>query len=255
MAGFDFDVADREIRVAAEQLTFRDAIRKAVPVWLQKGNAEKILYALAIQFDGLTDAVTAGVKARFPGLYSPESLAVLGRDRRIRRGRYDTDQTYATRLLRWLDDHANRGGPYAMLQQIHAHFAPNNFPIELVYASGARFALATDGTITRDYTFPLDGDPAQWARWTLYYHWPVSYGSDGTWGAPGLWGDGGVWGSNVPPDTVTDLKLVPTEWNAAHALGTLVLLGPGAGLWGVPPTDTWGMGGDVWDVYVRLAID
>ena len=224
-------------------LTFRDAIRQKSPPWLQRGRAEKILYAMAIHLDGLTDALVAAIKMRFPGLYSPESLPYLGRDRRISRGRAETDGVYAGRLRRWLDDHPVRGGPYALLAQLHAHFAPNNFEIHLVYRSGRRFVMTADGVVTRDDLFTLN--VPDWARWTLYYF--TTFGATRpTWGEPGrTWGHGRVWGSTLTPQEVTDLRLVPREWNAAHCVGEIVLLGDSGQFWGYPP-NPWGAPGVKW---------
>lgn len=225
-------------------LTFRDSIREKTPSWLRRGVAEKVLYAIGIQFDGLAEALVSSIKMRFPGLYSAESLPLHGRERRIRRGRTESNEVYATRLRRWLDDHRTRGGPYALLAQVHAHFAPGNFPVDLVYYSGRRFQLDVAGDVTYDdIDWTFDADSARWPRWWLFYHWPTLIPDDGVWGDPGTWGDGGMWGSSLTGQEVTDLRLVPREWNAAHARGWIVLLTEGE-LWGYPE-GTWGDPG-VW---------
>jgi hypothetical protein len=235
-------------------LTFRDTIRQISPPWLRRGNAEKLLYALALPFDALAEAVASAVKLRFPGVYSPESLPYLGRDRRIRRGRNENSHVYAERLTRWLDDHRSRGGPYAMLAQLHAHYAPEAFDIELVYFSGRTFSLDPDGNVTiSDIEWLPDADEAKWARWWLFFHWPDPIGLDGTWGDGALWGDGGVWGYDLSSEDVDDLRSVPREWNAAHAVGRLVLLFEGVELWGYPE-GTWGEPGGVWGSPVLLNI-
>jgi len=211
-----------------ELRTFRDAIRNISPPWLQVGTAQAILYAIGAQLDALGDALRAGVKVRFPGYYSTESLPLIGRERRIRRGRFETEATYATRLIPWLDHHRRRGGPYAMLAQLHAYYAPNNFGIELRYASGRNYTMEpSDGSIVRDdITWTPPGDAAQWARWWLYYQWPDPIGDDGIWSDPGTWDDGGVWDSDLAPSDVRDIRLIPREWNAAHAIGRIVLESP-----------------------------
>lgn len=226
--------------------TFRDTIRRICPPWLRHGTAERILYAIAIQLDALVDSVVAAIEIRFPGVYSGESLPLLGRDRRIRRGPSDTDETYAARLIGWRDAHRRKGNPYALLEQLHAYYAPNNFPIQLVNVSGARYSLAVDGTITRDAIewTPGGGPPEKWARWWLFYEWPAAVGDDGLWGDPGDWGDGGVWGTDMTVEEADDLRAVPIEWNAAHCFGHVVLLQAGAELWGYPP-ELWGAPG-VW---------
>jgi hypothetical protein len=197
--------------------TFRDRLRRACPPWLQHGWAEKLLYAFGAQIDAFADALVAGVKMRFPNVYSPESLPLIGRERRIARGLLENDATYATRLTRWLDDHKRRGSPYAMLAQLHAYYAPNNFTTQLVYRSGRRFSMDTDGNVVRDDLpdWSPDALSEMWARWWLYlftdaYTLPLS------------------------DQDRADIALIPTEWNAAHCFGTIVLLPTGAELIDTP---------------------
>lgn len=208
--------------------TFRDTIRKISPPWLRRGNNEKFAYALGLVIDDFGDALHAGVKLRFPGVYSDESLPQIGRERRIRRGRTESTTTYAIRLNRWLTDHRRRGGPYAMLQQLFAHYAPSNFPIELMYRSGRRFSMDVAGAIVRDdTTWTFDAVTAsKWARWLLVFHWPTPIDDSGEWDSdPALWDDDTtVWDSNLTPEDIEDLRLIPKEWNAAHPFGTVQLI-------------------------------
>lgn len=199
--------------------TLRDALYASVPTWLQGTYGFRFLYSIALQLDALLDALIAGIKLRFPGLYSFESLPYVGRERRIRRGREESDENYSTRLLRWREDHKTRGNAYALLAQLYAHYAPSNFVIQLVYKSGRRFTMAVDGTITVDYVAP-SAPQAQWARWTLFYfteEWPTP--------------------ETVTPDDKNDLTMIPKEWIAGHVIGKLVLMPTGVELWNyhVPP--------------------
>lgn len=209
--------------------TFKSAILAIVPRWLQKQVGGSTLEAIGEQLDELRDRTVAGVRARFPGVQA-EALPAIGRDRRIRRGRQETDATYSTRLLRWIDDHRVRGGPYALLAQLHAHYAPANFPIELRYVTGRNYTLnPTTGAVVRgDVVWtPLGlGGLTRWARWWLFYTWPTPVNTDGVWSDPGTWTDGGVWGSDLAVSEVRDLRLVPRDWNAAHAMGRIVVVSP-----------------------------
>jgi hypothetical protein len=198
--------------------TYRDRLRKVSPPWLQHGWNEKLLFAVGAQIDAFSDALVAGVKMRFPNYYSAESLPLIGRERRIARGLLEDDATYASRLVRWLDDHKRRGGPYAMLAQLHAYFYPNDFQAQLVYRSGRRFSMDVDGNVTRDdIPWSPDAMPDKWARWWLF-----------------IFTD-----AYTPPLTdqeKADIALIPTEWNAAHCFGTIVLLPSGAELIDSPGT-------------------
>jgi len=210
-------------------VTHRDTIRKSAPPWLQHGIAEKLLYAIAVQLDALGDGIVAGVKLRFPGVYSMESLGLIGAERRIRRGLYEADENYAQRLTRWWTDHATRGGPYALLNQLWYHYAPNSFPIHLVYRSGMRFLMAPDGTITRAVAgFP---STAQWAAWELLYY------------------------TDDVIDPV-DVVIIPRDWIAAHILGSVKVIPSGAELWDYPPENTWNESGtwDTADIVINIPV-
>lgn len=215
-----------------ELLRYRDAILKIVPRWLRKGSIGpgvigRVLYAIGIQLDSLADALVEGVKRRFPGLNGQyDSLPLLGADRRIARGPTETDAGYAARLLPWQQAHRGRGGAYAMLTQLYG-FWQGAFAIDLIYFSGKTYSIDTSGNITTSQQAGTHV-PAPWAQWWLVFHWPTSQSNDGKWGDPGVWGDGGVWGSDLLPATVANILIVPTEWNAAHASGHVVLLCPGA---------------------------
>lgn len=199
--------------------TFRDLMRAVSPTWLQRGRAEKLLYAIGMQMDVMADMLVAGIKLRFPGLYSFESLPYVGRERCIQRGLHETDAQYAERLTRWLVDHQRRGGAYALLAQLLAYFAPDNFEIHLVYKSGRRYKMAADGTVTRD---KITVRPERrWARWSLFFftdNWPYP----------------------VSSEDAAALTLVPKEWIAAHCEGAVVLMVSDAELWNYHnPPRTW----------------
>ena len=225
--------------------TFRDRMRlKWCPPWLARalGFADKYMYSFAVHADMLGEALTAGVKLRFPGLYSPESLPLIGRERRIARGPAESDASYAPRLLRWLDDHRARGGPYAMLAQIYAYYAASgSFVVELVYRNGKRFAMDTAGAVVEDLVaFSVDAEPERWARWWLFYYLPP-----------------GVDVTALTDAEVASYRLVPREWNAAHCIGSLMLVGDGGELWNYPDGHVWNESGtwNTTDNFTTLAID
>lgn len=228
-------------------LTLRDSMLSRAPRWLRRGRAGAFLYVLGMMLDALLEMTVAAVRVRFPGFYSAQSLEVLGRDRRIRRGIYESDSSYATRLTRWLDDHELRGGPYQMFAQLHAFFAPNNFQIDLVYYSGRRFQMSPDGSVERDdIVWSPDGQTAKWARWWLFFRLATPLTSDGLWDDPGTWGDGGVWDSTLTVEEAANYRAVATDWNTAHAFGRVVLVSPSTALWDYP-SGNWDEDDDTWE--------
>ena len=223
---------------------FRDLIRKTSPLWLRHGNAEKLLYSIGLMFDGLTDLAIAALRCRFPG-DNALFLPYHANERRIRQGKYETAEHYAVRLQSYFQAHLDRGGPYALLEQVYEYYRPNNFEVYLYYESGSYFHMLEDGTISHTI-MPSTGADA-WAHWILIFIWPDDIADDGTWDSPGLWDSDppGVWDfSGITAAEVADLRLIPQEWNNAHCNGTIVLLGPSDALWDYPvepwdSVETW----------------
>jgi hypothetical protein len=236
----------------ADLLTHRDGMRENVPWWLRGSVAGRILYAVGAVLDVLADMAVAAIQVRFLAPADEAALQASGRERRIQRGRAETAINYARRLILWLDAHRERGGPYGLLAQFFAFWVgPGMFLTALVYASGRRFQMALDGTVTRDDAgWTPAGSSGDWARWWLYCQWPTEIGDDGLWSSGGTWEDGGLWdidGNDLDVNTVEDLRLVPREWNAAHCKGYIVLMSASAELWDYPSgvwddPGTWGYG-------------
>lgn len=228
-------------------VSFRTQLTNVMPWWLRGWLGGRLLYAIGIHIDLLADMAADAVGLRFPRSAQPDALSPLGQDRRIPRGRAEPASTYIVRLRRWLDDHRTRGGPYAMLAQLHAFWAVTPFAITLIYALGKSFGMTTDGTITEGTV--TAGGP--WARWWLLFAWPNGVLNDSAWNSGGTWSDGGVWDSNLSGDDVADIRCVPTAWNAAHCRGRVVVMSPGgtelwdfpAGLWS--DAGVWGTGEDI----------
>jgi hypothetical protein len=218
--------------VAVTLLTFRDMIRKISPPWLAVGNNEAVLYGAHTLLDATGASTQAGVLSRFPGLVDYQSLPFIGKERRIRRGIYEDDATYANRLRSWLSDHPYRGGPYAMLQQLYLHYAPHSFPIELIYRSGKRYTLnPSNGEVTTDMVvWNPDVTPERWAQWWLVFYTDL-------------------FTFPLNEDQLNDIKAIPIEWNAAHAVGHLVVMQTGAEFWNSPAPETWNSPG-TWDATV-----
>jgi hypothetical protein len=210
--------------------TYRDTIRRLSPRWLQGPIAGGLLYAFGLHLDALVDGAAYAVRRRFPGLDSyGDEIEPLGRERRIRRGRSESDASYSARLARWLDDHRMRGGPYAMLRQLGGFFSAAPRAADLVYENGRRYHLAADGTITRDF-IPWITPTARPMRYWVVISWPEGVRGDGNWGDAGTWDDGGVWDFNITDLSYAlarDLCVVPGDWQPAHAIGYVCLLPSG----------------------------
>lgn len=131
--------------------THSSFLLRLCPPWLQRLVGERFMLALGAPMDALAIRSGESVMQRFPGVVDDSSLGVIGRERRIRRGPAEEPENYARRLRLWWDSHRGRGGPYALLDQLYAYTQGwVSAQMDVVYQSGTRRWIDTDGVITRD---------------------------------------------------------------------------------------------------------
>jgi hypothetical protein len=255
------------------RLLFKSAMLQISPPWLRRVVGAKLMESLGEEADDLLDRFVSGVKLRFPtDDADPDALARIGRERRIRRGPGELGQTYARRVRTWWDDHRTRGGAFAMLRQLYAFWRDSLNPrMDVVYHSGTRRWVDSDGVITRDaitWSAPPNGDPAAWANIWVFYHLGdaitetfVLTTDDGD---PLVTDEGDELVALVTSEdgTISDelaeqFLCIPREWSAAHIQRvTVVLLYGSAELWDYPqPVHTWDeVGHAPWDENVPVIL-
>lgn len=207
--------------------TFRDSIRRIVPPWLAGLWGYRLLYSLAVQVDALGDATAAGAHLRFPNVYSPESLPLLGRERGIVRGFDESPEGYAARLRRWLDDHRRKGNPYTLMRQIQGLLTGHAVTLRIVNNAGAWYTLNADGSTEYHYgaNWNWDGHPEEWSRfWLIIYPPPDLWARGGTWGDGGKWGDGRTWGSTATSAQMDTIDTIIKDWRAPHSVCVNVIV-------------------------------
>lgn len=243
----------------ADSPTFRTIRQYLAPRWLTEGAGGLVGYALDLVKDAYVERVRLGHMARFPengpnGETAPaDALAAHGRDRRLVRGRTETDAQYAQRLTKWLDDRRTVGSPFALCQKIAEYVGGAGATVKTVDNSGNWFVRAANGTKTtylQAGNWNWDGNAAQWARFWIIVH------PNGVWTDTRTWGDGTTWGSSYQTDTIgttatyDDVEAMRNIANDWKPLGTtcaniIIALDPNsfnpAGAAGPPlPDGTWG---------------
>lgn len=157
-------------------ITFRETIARVAPHWLQGKIGGGILRGIGAVLDAMFGESVEARKRSMPGADgAADNLVLLARDRNILRAPGEPASAFHARLLGWLDAARTRGNPYSLLGQVNAWYgqdggSPADIVVSLVYANGTRFRLdTTTGAITRD-TVPWEVEnPAEWARWWLFY--------------------------------------------------------------------------------------
>jgi hypothetical protein len=164
-------------------LNFRALFR-----WMLPGNytapdtdGEKVLYSLALVKDAFSQIYRDRFEARFPSRAGESALALIGADRAILRGRSETKEHYADRLIAWRSPrgHRVRGNGFALLEQISEYFG-GGFDMYTEQTNGFRFHRAADGTESSDtgssWDWDSDTNPDWGAQWSRF--WIVIDGTD-----------------------------------------------------------------------------
>ena len=228
------------------------ALPQLCPPWLQRAIGEAYLGGIGQVIDCHIDRIVDAVRQRFPNGSRTDALAAIGRERRVLRGPGEDSVTYARRLRKWWDLHRTRGNSRTLLEQLFDYFAASlSVSMEVVDGNGKRHLVSPAGSITEDaILWDADGT-GKWARaWVMINlldtNLPVPILDEN--GEPVLDGAGDP--TFILVDifalTATEEALVcavPRSWSAAHIeKTTVVLLHPGAELWGYRTTTDPGSG-------------
>lgn len=209
------------------QLRFT-TLRKLMGRFHERLEGYRRAYAVASAADGNVEFALQALLARFPGLGTPTALPYIGRDRLIRRGFAESDDSYALRLIGWRTDHRQAGGPFATMRQLAGYVSPHPTLLRIVNSHGTWYTLNPDGTRERyipgTFNWNWDGlHSTLFARfWLLIYPDTALWQRDGTWvnSDGSTWGDdaAATWGSTATRDQVRDVRTIVNDWRSAGGL-------------------------------------
>lgn len=139
---------------------FRDIIR--VPVWL--GNRPtsartvgfRFVWSMIAPIDVAIEQGIQGLKAQWPGVGTPTALPLIGRSRGILRGLSETDESYAARLLSWLDKWRQAGADEAIARALQ-EFLPGSPWIRVFRRNGNVLTLMNGIASRTTCTWNWDG--------------------------------------------------------------------------------------------------
>jgi hypothetical protein len=157
-------------------MRFRRAFYRLAPRWLTSGEGELVWYSIGIMLDGMAQRFDDSLRARMPTYAPDDALSYLGRDRKIRRGLSEPRETYASRLIQYLDFLRYQGNPYALMDQLHAFIGKTGVVIRTVDRRGNWYTRNADGT--RSYVLNASNwlwDELPESQWSRF--WVVIFGA------------------------------------------------------------------------------
>jgi hypothetical protein len=223
--------------IAPEFEPFRAAIKKLSPPWLSGKWGYRLNYTGGLMVDAIAEWLRVGIIQRMPVSCGSEAIPHIGRDRRIVRGRAETEAQYRERLRLALPTWKLAGNAPTLLKQLYAYLTPTAYRIRYVAngadAAGNHFAdwWTIEGDEELTYTRVISPNNWNWDNtWDQVRFWLIIYGPVFTpwrWGeiadgGSGLeWGQGQSWGFLEDGSVLQDILTVVNQWKCAgsHAWG------------------------------------
>jgi hypothetical protein len=207
-------------------------------------NGARYMFAQSITWDALAEFTRYGVLQRFPTVAQPDSLAQLGKDRKIWRGLAETDAHYAERLRQFKSTWKLAGNAPTLLRQLWEYMTPNADRIRYVVngydgAAGAGTQFSDWWTIDSSGLTHERVSPSNW-DWDGAYgknirFWLIVYRTDiepAVWGVPPYeWGADDLYWAAAPGsnrDWVIDTYNIVEAFKAAGShMGPYPIYGGG----------------------------
>lgn len=212
-------------------MTIRDSFTRGMPPWLLEDIGLRFFYSVGTVLDGVNQLLREGIKARMPGVGTPDALPAIGNDRQIDRGPTESDANYANRLSSAFDTWRTMGNAYRLLDSLAAFFDPDIPTLNLVSDRSEWHKRDPDGTIHHVKQGPGYPSGANWVWDTLaagappYRFWRgwVIIDAAGRWtqwhvGTDGvIVGDGHTVGSTASIEEVASVRRIVRRCKPAGA--------------------------------------
>jgi hypothetical protein len=183
--------------------TFRDVMTKLGPSWLvEDGDGAKLLYVVALFIDASLEKMRQSLVARFPEYAeTDEAVAYIGRDRQVPRGKNESRERYAARLLAWRYPfgHRVRGNAWSLLEQVRSYFyEAGGCDSATTDRRAQHYVMSAEGSRDKDdfgAVFDYDGDATIFRFLLTVDARNAGVKDDGL-----RIGDAGLWGGEVDAD-------------------------------------------------------
>ncbi len=212
------------------KVRFRDSVRRYLPQWLSDRTTSgrtvgfRLIWSMVAPLDVALEHGVQGLKASWPGVGTPTALPYIGRSRGFIRGQSESDASFATRLLGWLDRWRIAGSDEAVARAIQEYVT--GAPRVRIFRRDGNVLTLTSGVVTRTtctWQWDTTSHPERagnWSEiWIVVYSTPFSTAGNflHTTGSP-TWGigDGFGIGHDVSRQDYEALKSLLAQWKSQH---------------------------------------
>lgn len=214
-------------------MSLRDATFRIGTPWMQRRVFGRIRWGIRLLLDADWALLEEGIKARMPGVGTPEALPYIGNDRQIDRGPSETDASYIERLRGAFDTWRTAGNVRTLLEQLRFYFYPADLlSILAVSNRGVWHAIEpVTGVVTKQVPAANnwvwdEHEPTRWWR-----GWIVIDVTGGKW-VPWQVGTSGkvigdptlTIGSTATPQEVASVRKIVLKWKPAHVHAMHIVL-------------------------------
>lgn len=167
----------------------RDTIKAISPPWLSAGTAERYMYNFGLVGDLLLEKLNQAMRAHMPGVGTDTALVLLGNDRVIPQGPYESNSSYAGRLTRAFDAWQRAGSRRAVLAQVAQYLSSpalpagtqnplvaivgGNEPDWDIYYADMDISQPPLHVVPASSNWNWDGLSRWWRAWLVLYFTPV----------------------------------------------------------------------------------
>lgn len=209
---------------------FIDWVIHKLPNMMQTPELVAFAQSFMDQFDALEYRADQAVKQRLPDFAGAHALDAIGAERTLPRYAAETSPQYAARLKTAWRLWAQAGTPTGLLRAITGMGYPN---VHVICANGMDHSLDGSLNLVTTRGAPLVLNQPGWNHFLLVFRASLVT----------------PWQTTIPisnSEEANRIRKAVRRWKWGNASFDGVLIENGGGLWGYPPTETWGGGGLTW---------
>lgn len=246
-------------------MTAKERFRDAFTAWIPSEFASRpgldvgyrFLWSVGAICDAGAEVLSQGIQAAWPGVGTPTALPLIAASRGITRGLADTTETFAAKLVDWVERRRVKGSARELARQIQ-EYLPGSPRVRVICRNGVWTTRNTDGSVVVeeaiwDWDSVSHPERANWWSNLFVVIYTDIYPVQGNYGDVGrVYGMNEGVGHKIPKSQLYELRSLMAEWKAGHSRIRAVIWT--ADNTQFDPTDTFSCPNGTWGSWSEPAI-